>query len=89
MKRQWRLKTFKSGNSLALRIPKAAGFSEGDEVVIVPHDDGSFSMWKESNAKNVLMSLYGSMSAGFMKHGRGDIEQSERDWDRPTASRAA
>ena len=89
MKKEWRVKTFKSGNSLAIRIPKSAGFAEGDEVVVVPHEDGSYSMWKESNAKNVLMSLYGSMSPGFMKHGRGDIEQGEREWESPASAEAA
>ena len=89
MAREWRTKTFKSGNSLAIRLPKAAGFTEGDDVIVVPHDDGSYSMWKESSAKDVLMSLYGSMSTGYMRDGRGDIEQSERDWSRPAAAKAA
>ena len=81
MAREGKSKTFKSGNSLALRLPKAMGFAEGDEVVVVPHSDGTFSFWKESDGLKVLMSLYGSMSPGFMKHGRGDIEQDDRDWD--------
>jgi hypothetical protein len=29
------------------------------------------------------------MSPGFMKHGRGDIEQSDRDWDRAKVKSAA
>lgn len=73
-------KTFKSGNSVALRLPKALGLIEGDEVTIVPHRDGSFSFYRESDAKRVFMNLYGSMSPGFMADGRGDIEQDERDW---------
>jgi antitoxin VapB len=80
---EWKTKTFKSGNSVALRLPKAMGFAEGDEVQIVPHGDGSFSVWKKSDAKAVFMSLYGSMSPGFMKDGRGDIEQGPRAWDLP------
>ncbi|HKR16093.1 MAG TPA: AbrB/MazE/SpoVT family DNA-binding domain-containing protein [Rhizorhapis sp.] len=73
-------RTFKSGNSVALRLPKDLGFGEGDEVTIVPHDDGSFTFWKQDNTRDLLMSLYGSMSPGFMRDGRGDIEQDERDW---------
>lgn len=77
------IRTFKSGNSVALRLPKDLGFGEGDEVTIVPHDDGSFTFWKQNNTRDVLISLYGSMSAGFMREGRGDIEQDERDWSGP------
>lgn len=90
MTREWKAKTFKSGNSVALRLPKAAGFVEGEELVIVPHDDGRYSMWKKSDAKAVFMSLYGSMSPGFMKNGRGDIEQDDRSWDiAPESDKAA
>lgn len=82
MGHEWKTKTFKSGNSVAMRLPKALGLAEGDEVVIVQHEDGTFSFWKESEGLKVLMSLYGSMSPGFMKGGRGDIEQDDRAWDR-------
>ena len=76
-----RVRTFKSGNSVALRLPKDLGFAEGDDVTIVAHVDGSFSLWKEARGRDVLRGLYGSMSPGFMREGRGDIEQDERDWD--------
>ncbi|HVR91217.1 MAG TPA: AbrB family transcriptional regulator [Novosphingobium sp.] len=89
MGKEYSTKTFKSGNSVALRLPKALGLVEGDEVVICPHANGTFSFWKESDAKKVFMSLYGSMSPGFMKDGRGDIEQDDYDWDRPSDSGAA
>lgn len=89
MAKEWTTKTFKSGNSVALRLPKALGFVEGDDVVVVPHSDGTFSFWKESDGLKVLMSLYGSMSPGFMKDGRGDIEQDDRDWDRDPVDSAA
>ena len=89
MTREYVAKTFKSGNSVALRLPKAMGFVDGDEVVICPHSDGSFSFWKQRDGLKMLMSLYGSMSPGFMKLGRGDIEQDDRDWDKPSVSTAA
>lgn len=85
MAREWKTKTFKSGNSIALRLPKAMGFVEGDEVVVVPHADGTYSFWKESDGLKVLMSLYGAFSPGFMSEGRGDIEQDDYDWDTPSA----
>lgn len=89
MAKEWTTKTFKSGNSVALRLPKALGFVEGDDVVVVPHSDGTFSFWKENDGLKVLMSLYGSMSPGFMRDGRGDIEQDDRDWDHDPAPSAA
>lgn len=89
MGRQWRTKAFKSGNSVAVRIPKGAGLSEGDEVTILPHRSGRISVWKDSDALKVLMSLYGGMSPGFMKDGRGDIEQEDRAWDVPSVKSAA
>jgi len=79
--REWKTKTFKSGNSVALRLPKALGIGAGDDIVIVNHSDGTYSFWKESDRLKVLMGLYGSMSPGFMKGGRGDIEQDDRAWD--------
>jgi antitoxin VapB len=89
MAKEYRAKIFKSGNSYALRLPRELGLAEGEEMVIVPHDDGRFTLWKQSESLETLMSLYGSMSPGFMKDGRGDIEQDERDWDRKRARSAA
>ncbi len=81
MSEEFVAKVFKSGNSVALRLPKGWGFAEGDEVVAVPHEDGTFSFWKQADALQVLLSLYGSMSPGFMKDERGDIEQEDRDFE--------
>ena len=86
---EFRTKTFKSGNSVALRLPKALGLKEGDEVTLVPHADGSISFWRTSDAKRVFLSLYGAFSPGFMAAGRGDIEQLERNWERPIRDEAA
>lgn len=80
MAKRFRAKTFKSGNSVALRLPKNLGIGLGEEIVIVPHEDGSFSFWNERDAKALLLSLFGSMSDGFMSEGRGDIDQDEREW---------
>ncbi len=90
MAQEYRSRVFKSGNSLALRLPKALGIVDGEEMVMVPHANGKFSFWRERDGLDVLMSLYGGMSPGFMSGGRGDIEQDERDWDRlSSASEAA
>ena len=89
MAKQWRTKTFKSGNSVALRLPKGTGLKEGDDMIIVPHDGGKFSFWREADALELLMGLYGSMSPGFMKDGRGDIEQDDRNWTQELRRTAA
>ena len=34
MGREWKAKTFKSGNSVALRLPKALGIKEGVEMKV-------------------------------------------------------
>lgn len=84
MAKEWKAKTFKSGNSVALRLPKGLGFQDGDEVRVVTHSDGSCSFWKETDAKRIFLGLYGSMSDDFMKGGRGDIDQGERRRDDPS-----
>ncbi|WP_404339719.1 antitoxin [Sphingomonas sp. MMS12-HWE2-04] len=89
MTNTYRAKTFKSGNSVALRLPKALGLNDGDDVRIVTHGDGTFSVFKEDEALALLMSLYGSMSSGFGL-ARGDIEQDARDWSsKPGSAEAA
>ncbi|WP_370310184.1 AbrB/MazE/SpoVT family DNA-binding domain-containing protein [Sphingobium abikonense] len=88
MGEEYKAKIFKSGNSLALRLPKALGLQEGEEMTLVPHDDGSFSFWRQDRARDVLMGLYGSMSAGFMADGRDDAAQAERDWSRDATQAA-
>jgi len=80
MGEEYKAKIFKSGNSLALRLPKALGLADGEEVVVIPHNHGSFSFWKQDQSQEILLGLYGSMSAGFMSDGRGDVDQADRDW---------
>lgn len=77
---------FKSGNSLALRLPKRLGLVEGDDVVVVPHANGSLSVWKADKAREAFMCLYGSMSPGFMADGRDLSDQDERNWSIPVGT---
>lgn len=83
MGEQIRGKVFKSGNSVSLRLPKSLGFREGDDVVLVPHANGAYTLYRSTDAKEVLLSLYGSFSPGFMSDGRDESEQEERDWSKP------
>lgn len=80
MTKEHRARVFKSGNSYALRLPRELGLAEGEEMVVVSHGDGRYTLWKQGDELNVLMSLYGSMSPNFMKGGRGHTEQEDRDW---------
>lgn len=41
---KYRAKVFKSGNSLALRLPKALGFSAGLEMELESTPDGGYSL---------------------------------------------
>lgn len=81
MGKEYRTRIFKSGNSLAVRLPKELGIEEGEHVVLSPHADGSFSFWRESDGLKVLMGLYGAFSEDFMSEGRGDTEQEDYGWD--------
>lgn len=80
MSKDYTAKVFKSGNSVALRLPKALGLQEGEDMRLIAHADGRFTVYREQDAKRVFMSLYGAFSPGFMAGGRGDTEQEERNW---------
>jgi antitoxin VapB len=72
---------FKSGNSLAVRIPKELAFSDaaqeveiervGDTLVIRPVARRSLAG---------LMEKFAAFSPDFMSEGREFHEQKERDW---------
>lgn len=73
-------RTFKSGNSVAIRIPKSWGFAPGEEVEIAAKRDGQFTI-RRRRANQSLRDLFGAFSDRFMADGRGDIDQEPRDWD--------
>lgn len=86
MSEEYRAKVFKSGNSLALRLPKALGLEEGAEM-IVREDRGRFT-FEPANAPKPKIDLTGI--AGSMpwleEIPREDFDDSPRDWhllDRP------
>lgn len=72
---------FKSGNSLAVRIPKELAFAEaprdveiervGDTLVIRPVERRSLAG---------VMEKFAAFSPDFMSEGREFHEQKERDW---------
>lgn len=89
MTEQFTAKSFKSGNSVALRLPKALGIEAGEELVFVPHADGSMTAWRKAQSRDAFLRLFGSVSEGFMAQGRGEIEQGDYDWPEASAHPAA
>jgi len=63
MSEEYRAKVFKSGNSVALRLPKALGLKEGDEMMIVREDKPGFKVEpvQEPKRKIDLTGIAGSM----------------------------
>ena len=89
MGRDYKARVFKSGNSVAIRIPKALGLHEGDEFDLIPSSNGGFELRPVDRAPAMTLDeLFGCMP-GFMAEGRGDIEQIERDWSSEQAGRDA
>jgi antitoxin VapB len=75
-------KIFKSGNSLAVRIPKELAFDgEGQEVEIERRGD---VLWVRPVASKTLADIgdvFAMFSADFMADGRQFHEQKQRDWE--------
>ena len=77
MAKEYRAKVFKSGNSVALRLPKALGLKEGQEM-IVREERGKFAVEPvEAAPKKIdLSAVYGSIPG--LK--RPAFEHLERSW---------
>lgn len=83
MSREYRARTFKSGNSVALRLPKALGVKEGMEMIVRESAHG-FSV--ESAAvphQNIdLTGIWGSIpDLRPLSSDRRDMEERKLDWD--------
>ena len=74
-------KAFKSGNSLAVRIPKdLAIFEPSQDVIIERKGDTLVLRAAERKSLEHVMDIFASFSPGFMADGRLPQEQDERDW---------
>ncbi len=77
MTKEIRAKTFKSGNSVALRLPKALGIKEGVEMK-VREEQGRYVVEPVGKPKKLdLTGIYGSVKG--IK--RLPFDEVERDWD--------
>lgn len=83
MTKEYRAKTFKSGNSVALRLPKGLGVREGEEM-IVREDRGKFEFEPVSSEprKIDLTGIYGSIPGlKPLTRAEREFEERELDWE--------
>ena len=80
MVKQFRSKTFKSGNSVALRLPKGLGIEEGREMTVREEQGRYIVESAEAPKKKIdLAGIAGSMP--WLKPlPREDFDDSPRDW---------
>ena len=75
-------KAFKSGNSLAVRIPKdLAIFTPSQDVIIERKGDTLVLRAVERKSLADVMDIFAQFGPDFMKDGRFPQEQDERDWE--------
>lgn len=74
-------RVFKSGNSLAIRIPKELAIVEASQEVEIERI-GNTLVVKPVEKKTLadLMDVFAMFSPDFMPEGREFHEQKERDW---------
>lgn len=69
-------KTFKSGNSVALRLPKGLGFEEGTEVRMVKEDRMTFRVEPvEAPKRKIDVSGFWGKASGLKLAPREDFEE--------------
>lgn len=74
-------RVFKSGNSLAVRIPKELAFVEaGQEIEIEKVGNTLVVRPAEKQKLGDLMEIFAMFTPDFMAEGREFHEQKERDW---------
>lgn len=84
MSKEYRAKVFKSGNSVALRLPKELGLKDGSTMIL--REERSEFIFKPEDQKEKMIDLtgiYGSIS-GLE---RQPFEHKEREWSDERAKR--
>lgn len=66
MTKEYKAKVFKSGNSLALRLPKALGLEEGSEMVLREMQQGFVVEPAEQPARKLDISKFWGKAAGMV-----------------------
>lgn len=76
-----RTRIFKSGNSLAVRIPKELAIGEASQEVEIERVGNTLVVRPvERETLGDLMEILSSFPKSFMAEGREFHEQKERDW---------
>lgn len=80
---EYRARIFKSGNSVALRLPKALGLKEGTEVILREEaGEFSFKPADEAPKKIDLTGIAGSMPwLKPLTREEREFEERELDWE--------
>lgn len=82
MTKEYRAKVFKSGNSLALRLPKALGLIEGTEMVVrEEHGEFHFEPVEKPKAK-IDVSGFAGKAPWLKVPTREDFDDPPRVWER-------
>lgn len=75
-------RVFKSGNSLAVRIPKELAFPEGTQDVEIEKVGNTLVVKPvERRSLKGIEEVFAMFTPDFMAEGREFHEQKERDWD--------
>lgn len=84
-----RTRVFKSGNSLAVRIPKELGFVDVAQDVDVERVGNTLVLRLiEHETLADIGKIFAMFSPGFMAEGREFHEEQARDWNVPPAATA-
>ena len=82
-------KVFKSGNSLAVRIPKELGFVDAAQDLEVERVGNTLVLRRvQSDTLADISGIFGLFSPGFMAGGREFQPDTERDWGHTPADAA-
>lgn len=75
MTREYKAKVFKSGNSLALRLPKALGLKEGSTMVLREEQRGYSIEPEEAAPRTIDISGFAGKLPGFKPAPREEFEE--------------
>ncbi|MCW3835691.1 AbrB/MazE/SpoVT family DNA-binding domain-containing protein [Sphingomonas canadensis] len=82
MTKEYRARTFKSGNSVALRLPKGLGIEPGREMR-VREEQGRFTVEPADVKRKIDVSKFWGKAPGLTVPSRDDFDDPPRAWDRP------
>lgn len=73
-------KVFRSGNSLAVRIPAKMRIGKAGDEVEIALCDGQLIVSPQRRSLKGLMNRFAAFDSGFMKHSRDSGAEPERSW---------